>query len=168
MDMYSLHIPYMGSGKCLTLVSWLIWWKNNTPKIMNFPLARQLNWSTLWPQSCWIEETRNPEVSESRTVPFSSCLLLHQLNCTLCVWLQEQYSPGQPRYSQKGQGLLQSHSAATSFMLVSTFMVHYMSQIWKVKCKNKSAILVEWHGPLHHTYCWCKRGKRDRNVPVLT
>lgn len=31
-----------------------------TPQnIMDFPLARQLNWSTLWPNSCRIEEGRN-------------------------------------------------------------------------------------------------------------
>ena len=128
---------------------------------MNFPLARQLNWSTLWPHSRRIKEGRNLEVRESRTAPFSSRLSLNQLSCTLCAWLHEQRKPGQPRYSWKGRGLLQLHSAATSFLLVPTIIAHHMSQIWKLKCKKKSAILAEWYGPSYDAYCWHKRQECD-------
>lgn len=106
-------------------------------KIMNFPLARQLNWSALWPHSRSIEEGRNLDVGECRTAPFSSRLSLNQLNCILCARLHEQHKPGRPRYSWKGRVLLQPHSATTSFLLVPTTVAHYMSQIWKAKCKNK-------------------------------
>lgn len=167
MDVYSLHIPYMGSDKCLTQVSWSIWWNINTLKNNEFSIGQTAELIHLVTTEMLDRGKEKPGSEGKQNCSFSSCLLLNQLNYTLCEWFQEQSTPGQFRYSWKGQGLLQPRSAATSFLVVSSIIVHCMSQIWKVKCKKKSATLVEWYGPLHHTCCWHKRGKRNRNVTAL-
>lgn len=160
MDVYSLHIRYPGSGKHLTLVSWSIWWKNNTSENNEFSIVQTAESIHIVTTQLQNQGMQNQEVRESRTAPFSSCPSLNQLNHILCAWLHEQHKPGGRRDLWKGWGLHQPHSAISFFLLVPTIITNYTRQIWKVKCKIK---ISYFRGVI-----WPKTQKRDRNVTTIT